>query len=102
MNRSQLRYTRDIYYSLPIEGYTFDKKKKLPKVRIHYLTTDIERQAIGIYTPEDLLILYNGSKCPVTNTAVLYVDNEKDFDYEVTSITPYIQGIQITARKRVR
>lgn len=101
MNRSQRRYTRKIAYSMPLDNRTFDEKKTIRDVRVHYLATDIERQAIGIYTPEDLLIILNDKKCPFDDTAVLYVDDTEDFDYIVTSITPYILGFQITARKRV-
>lgn len=102
MIRSQRRYTRRIGYSMPVEEFVFDEKKTIKDVRVHYLTTDIERQAIGIYTPEDLLIFLNDKKCPFDDTAVLYVDDAEDFDYIVTSITPHILGYQITARKRVR
>lgn len=101
MNRSQLRYTRKIAFALPTSDHGFSEKEYIKQVRIHYLTTDIERQAIGIYTPEDLLIIINGSECPIENTAVLYVDDMDDFDYEVTSITPHILGFQLTARKIV-
>ena len=87
---------------MPLEDFAFDKKRIIDDVRIHYLATDIERQAIGIYTPEDLLIILNDQKCPFDDTAVLYVDDMRDFDYKVTSITPHILGYQITARKRVK
>ncbi len=102
MNRSQLRYTRSIGYALPTNDYKFGRQQTVKGVRVHYLSTDIERQAIGIYTPEDLLLIINGNVCPFNQTAVLYVDDKKNFDYEVTSITPHTLGFQITARKRVK